>query len=218
MRNLDLREIPFYYVNLERQPERKERMDDLLTHMEIKNVSRIDAKSHTNGFAGCAQTVADALGTIKNGPFVLLEDDIDVKNWDPIIDIPDDTDAFYLGISGWGRMNGHSGPCVQYEKVSENILKISNMLSGHAVLYITSQWIDMVRKACQFAGYKIESYYDVQVAEVMRFFNVYAFDDPYFYQTSSDGNQTVTYQSLSKQQSIEIFQPIRQYWLPESVQ
>ena len=67
-----------------------------------------------------------------------------------------------------------------------------------------------------FAGYEID-YYDVQVAEVMRFFNVYAFDDPYFYQTSSDGNQTVTYNKLSEQQSIEIFQPIKQLFLPERV-
>ena len=26
------------------------------------------------------------------------------------IEIPDETDALYLGISSWGRMNGHSGP------------------------------------------------------------------------------------------------------------
>ena len=68
-----------------------------------------------------------------------------------------------------------------------------------------------------FAGYEIQSFYDVQVAEIMRFYNVYAFDDPYFYQTSSDGNQTVTYEKLSKQQSVEIVQPIPQLFLPEPV-
>ena len=184
--------------------------------MSIKNYSRIEATPHSNGFAGCARTVADFLKENK-GPFVLLEDDIALKNWEPIIDIPDDADAFYLGISGWGRMNGHSGPCVQHEDMGDNVVRIRNMLSGHAVLYLTQEWIDMAQKACSFAGYEIESYYDVQVAEVMRFFNVYAFDDPYFYQTSSDGNQTVTYNKLSEQQSIEIFQPIKQLFLPERV-
>lgn len=214
--NLDLREVPFYYINLDRQPERKERMEELLSSLDIKNYSRVEATSHSNGFAGCARTVADFLKENK-GPFVLLEDDIALKNWEPIIDIPDDADAFYLGISGWGRMNGHSGPCVQHEDMGDNIVRIRNMLSGHAVLYLTQEWIDMAQKACSFAGYEIESYYDVQVAEVMRFFNVYAFDDPYFYQTSSDGNQTVTYNKLSEQQSIEIFQPIKQLFLPERV-
>jgi len=217
--NLDLREIPFYYVNLERQPERKERMDDLLTRMEIKNFHRIVAidseLANVNGFAACAQTVANILSVLHERPFVLLEDDIEVKQWDPIIEIPDDADAFYLGISGWGRMNGHSGPCVQYERVNDKILRIRNMLSGHAILYITEEWVKMAQRACHFGGYEIESYYDVQVAEIMRFFNVYAFDDPYFYQTSSDGNEQVTYTTLSKQQSIEIVQPIPQLFLPE---
>ena len=213
---LDLREIPFYYINLERQKDRMENMEKILSSLEIKEYHRVDAQSHSNGFAGCAQTVANFLKSRK-GPFVLLEDDISLKNWNPIIEIPDDADSLYLGISGWGRMNGHSGPCVQHEKISDNIIRIRNMLSGHAVLYLTQEWIDMVQRACYFAGYQIESYYDVQVAEVMRFYNVYAFDDPYFYQTSSDGNQTVTYEVLSKQQSIEIFQPIRQLFLPERV-
>ena len=215
--NLDLRKVPFYYVNLERQPERMEKMEELLSSLEIEEYYRIDAKPHQNGFAGCAQTVADALDTLQSGPFVLLEDDIALKNWEPIIDIPDDADAFYLGISGWGRMNGHSGPCVQHEKVGNNIVRIRNMLSGHAILYLSDEWIKAAQRACSFAGYEIQSFYDVQVAEIMRFYNVYAFDDPYFYQTSSDGNQTVTYEKLSKQQSVEIVQPIPQLFLPEPV-
>ena len=127
--NLDLRKVPFYYINLERQPERMEKMEELLSSLEIEEYYRIDAKPHQNGFVGCAQTVADVLDTLQSSLFVLLEDDIALKNWEPIIDIPDDTDAFYLGISGWGRMNGHSGPCVQHEKVGNNIVRIRNMLS-----------------------------------------------------------------------------------------
>ena len=56
--NLDLRKVPFYYINLERQPERMEKMEELLL-LEIEEYYRIDAKSHQNGFAGCARTVAD---------------------------------------------------------------------------------------------------------------------------------------------------------------
>ena len=81
----------------------------------------------------------------------------------------------------------------------------------------SDEWIKAAQRACSFAGYEIQSFYDVQVAEIMRFYNVYAFDDPYFYQTSSDGNQTVTYEKLSNQQSVEIVQPIPQLFLPEPV-
>ena len=41
--NLDLRKIPFYYINLDRQPERKERMEKLLSSLEIENYFRVEA-------------------------------------------------------------------------------------------------------------------------------------------------------------------------------
>jgi hypothetical protein len=215
--NLDLREIPFYYINLDDAVERKTRTENHLKALGIKSINRIPAVRHSNGFAGCARTVSDFLHQITEGPFVLIEDDIEVKHWDPIIEVPDDADALYLGISGWGRMNGHSGPFVQWEQVEDNLLRVYNMLSGHAIVYLSGEWVEMARRCCHHAGYVIESYYDVQIAEVQRFFNIYALDDPYFYQTSSDGNQKVTYEKLSKQQSIECLSYIPQLFLPERI-
>jgi len=215
--NLDLREIPFYYINLENAVERKEKTENHLKALGIKSINRINAVPHSNGFAGCARTVSDFLHQITEGPFVLIEDDIDVKRWDPIIEVPDDADALYLGISGWGRMNGHSGPFVQWEQVDDNLLRVYNMLSGHAIAYLSGEWVEMARRCCHHAGYVIESYYDVQIAEVQRFFNIYALDDPYFYQTSSDGNQKVTYEKLSTQQSLECLSYIPQLFLPERI-
>jgi len=215
--NLDLREIPFYYINLDDAVERRTRTENHLKALGIKSINRIPAVRHSNGFAGCARTVSDFLHQITEGPFVLIEDDIEVKQWDPIIEVPDDADALYLGISGWGRMNGHSGPFVQWEQVDDNLLRVYNMLSGHAIVYLSGEWVEMARRCCHHAGYVIESYYDVQIAEVQRFFNVYALDDPYFYQTSSDGNQKVTYEKLSTQQSLECLSYIPKLFLPERI-
>ena len=215
--NLDLREIPFYYINLDDAIERRTRTENHLKALGIKSINRIPAVRHSNGFAGCARTVSDFLHQITEGPFVLIEDDIEVKQWDPIIEVPDDADALYLGISGWGRMNGHSGPFVQWEQVDDNLLRVYNMLSGHAIVYLSGEWVEMARRCCHHAGYVIESYYDVQIAEVQRFFNVYALDDPYFYQTSSDGNQKVTYEKLSTQQSLECLSYVPKLFLPERI-
>ena len=215
--NLDLREIPFYYINLDDAVERRTRTENHLKALGIKSINRIPAVRHSNRFAGCARTVSDFLHQITEGPFVLIEDDIEVKQWDPIIEVPDDADALYLGISGWGRMNGHSGPFVQWKQVDDNLLRVYNMLSGHAIVYLSGEWVEMARRCCHHAGYVIESYYDVQIAEVQRFFNVYALDDPYFYQTSSDGNQKVTYEKLSTQQSLECLSYVPQLFLPERI-
>ena len=214
---LDLREIPFYYINLARDIERKEKVENILKELGIKEFHRLDAILYSNGFAGCARTVSDFLHQVTDGPFVIVEDDIAIKNWNPIIEIPDDADALYLGISGWGRMNSHSGPFVQTKKVNDTLLRVYNMLGGHAIVYLSPEWVDMCRRASYHAGYVIESYFDIQFAEVQRFFNVYAFDDPYFYQTSSDGNQKVTYEKLSDQQSLECFSYIPQLFLPERI-
>ena len=215
--NLDLRDLPFYYVNLDDAVERKEKVEEQLKSLGIKHFERIPGIRYSNGFAGCAQAVSNFLHQITEGPFVMLEDDIAVKNWDPIIEVPDEADALYLGISGWGRMNGHSGPFVQWDRVDDKLLRVYNMLGTHAIAYLSSDWLEMVRRCSYHSGYVIESFYDIPLADIQKFFNVYAFDDPYFYQTSSDGNQKVTYEKLSTQQSLECVSYIPQLFLPQRV-
>jgi len=216
---IDLRKVPFYYLNLESQPERREKMEKLLSSLELEEYSRIEAIHNDWGHLGCSQSFAESLAILKKrgGPFVFLEDDVDLKRWEPIIDIPDDADAFYLGIHGWGRMNGHSGPCTQYQKINNDIVKVKNMLGLHSILYIKDEWIEMARRACEYAAYDIQSYCDIPVSECQRFYNIYAFDNPYFYQTSAPGNQAATYQTLSEQNNLEIMSTVQQYWLPQKI-
>ena len=144
MRRYDLREIPFFYINLDDAKERDQKMKKILGDLEIKNFKRIDATRHSVGQAGTARSMLEAIETAINPivsplgiPFVVVEDDIEVKRWDPIIHVPENADAFYLGISGWGRMNGHSGPFVQWENVHPGMLQVYNMLGGHAIMYLT---------------------------------------------------------------------------------
>ena len=219
--NLDLREIPFYYINLDDAVKRNENMKKILNELGIKNVRRISATRHNIGQAGTARSMLEAIETAINpvvsplgAPFVVLEDDIEVKRWDPIIEVPENADALYLGISGWGRMNGHSGPFVQSDSIGGGLLQVYNMLGGHAILYLRDRYIDLVRRICLHAGYTIEDHPDIGFAEVQRWHNVYAFDDPYFYQTSSGGNQAVTYSPLSEQQSFKLMNISPQFFLP----
>lgn len=220
MRRYDLREIPFFYINLDDAKERDQKMKKILGDLEIKNFKRINATRHSVGQAGTARSMLEAIETAINPivsplgiPFVVVEDDIEVKRWDPIVEIPENADAFYLGISGWGRMNGHSGPFVQWENVHPGMLQVYNMLGGHAIMYLRQRYIDLARRVCLHAGYVIEDHPDIGFAEIQRWHNVYAFDDPYFYQTSSGGNQTVTYSPLSEQQSVECMVQ-NQFFLP----
>ena len=212
MVNLDLREIPAVYINLQREKQRNENMKRVLDECGFKNIIRVEGQyTPDHPLAGCSISHHNALCEV-DPPFIIFEDDCMVKNYTPEITIPSDTDAFYLGISSWGRMNSHSGPFVQYEGVTKKILRIYNMLSAHAILYLDPEYVSLCKKIAHQA-YVIADHQDIGFAEVQRYYNVYAFDDPMFYQTSSNG----TDQPLSTYPSAELFQYNKNYWLPLGV-
>ena len=177
--NLDLRDIPAVYINLAQDKERNESMKLVLNDCGFKNIIRIDAKyTPARPLAGCSISHYNALQEI-DPPFIVFEDDCIAKEYNPIIRIPDDTDALYLGISSWGRFNSHSGPFVQYEAITGNLFRIYNMLSAHAILYMNKEYISLCSRISKHA-YNIADHQDIGFAEIQRYFNVYAFDDPFF--------------------------------------
>ena len=134
MRNLDLREIPVAYINLDRDTEKKLRIETTLQALGFKYISRVPGVVHPTGNrAGCSMAQHNALHEFEP-PFIIVEDDATPLNFKPVVSIPDDADAVYLGISSWGRMNGHSGPFVQYENIDDNLHRVYNMLGTHAIL------------------------------------------------------------------------------------
>lgn len=138
------------------------------------------------------------------------------------IEIPDDTDALYLGVSSWGRMNGHSGPCVQWEyaeeisstggKIRTDLVRVWNMLAAHAILYLNPDYVDICKRIA-YHGYLISDHHDIGFADIQKYYDVYAFDNPMFYQTSSNG----TDQPLSSYPSVRIMGYDERFWLPLEV-
>lgn len=209
---LEVKKIPAVYINLARDTEKNNRMQKMLSELEFETIIRVEGFVFPDAhLAGCSLSHFTALDEI-NPPFIVFEDDCVVKNFRSEIEIPDDSDAVYLGISSWGRMNAHSGPFVQYERVDSELLRVYNMLSAHAILYINPEYASLCKKIA-FHGYQIADHQDIGFAEVQRYYNVYAFDDPMFYQTSSNG----TNQKLTTYPSLEVIQPIKQFWKPMAV-
>ena len=205
---LRLTDIPVIYINLDDQPERREQIEKSLNELGFKNVIRVSGFKDPIGKRGCAYSHALALEEI-DPPFILLEDDCLPLNFVDNIEIPDDTDALYLGISSWGRMNSHSGPFVQYQKLDNGLVRVYNMLGAHAILYLSQEYTSLCSKIAK-NGYDISDHQDIGFAEVQRYYNVYTFDDPFFYQTSSNG----TDQPLTSYPSVEFMSPDQRFWLP----
>ena len=62
-------------------------------------------------------------------------------------------------------------------------------------------------------AFNIADHQDIGFAEIQRYINVYAFDEPMFYQTSSNG----TNQPLTTYPTQELIQPNIPFWKPTSV-
>ena len=207
--NLDLREVPAVYINLESEKERDVKMQTMLSACGFEHVIRVDAqKFPERHLAGCSLSHHIALNEV-DVPFIVFEDDCVDINFEPVIEVPDDSDAVYLGISSWGRMNSHSGPCVQYQDIGNGMVRVYNMLGAHAILYMNAEYASLCSRI-SYQGYEIADHQDIGFAEVQRYYNVYAFDKPMFCQTSSNG----TDQPLSSYPTGEIFTPMKTFWKP----
>ena len=211
--NLDLRKITALYINLLQDTGRNNDMKKLFKTCGFESHYRIDAEYTPNSLAGCSLSHHNALNEVEP-PFILFEDDCQIKNFRSVIEVPSDADAVYLGVSSWGRMNGHSGPYVQYEKINDDLYRTYNMLSGHSILYLTEEYVSMCKRVCEHAAYKIEGYQDIGFAEIQRWFNVYTFDQPFFYQTSGYHG---TVNSLKSYPTEECFSYNKNYYLPERI-
>ena len=214
--NLDLREIPVVYINMDKDVDKRERIENHIDRLGFKTKIRVPGVVHQDGArAGCALAQYNALHEI-DPPFIILEDDATPFDYNPIISIPDDTDALYLGISSWGRMNSHSGPFVQWDyyfkEVDINLLRVYNMLGTHAILYLNSEYISVCEKIA-YHQHNINEHVDIGFTDVQKYYNVYAFDQPLFYQTSSNG----TNQKLSSYPTQECLTYQRPFWLPTQI-
>lgn len=92
-------------------------------------------------------------------------------------------DAIYLGISrsgGHPTDNIHLGDSV-FESWSDTQVKVINMLSGHAILYISRSYKEAVIESFKN---NVLFYNDVLLSRLQSNFNVLANKQPVFYQSS----------------------------------
>ena len=205
---LNLTDIPVYYVNLEGEDVKREHTESMLKDLGFKYVHRFDAIRHEAGrIIGCARSHYEILKNEKP-PFIILEDDCALnKEFVSEIEVPDNADALYLGISHWGRYLNHSGPYVHCTKVDDNIVRVHNMLATHAIMYLSDSYTEMCKRVAYHFGYEVENHLDIGFAEIHKFFNVYSFDEPLFrqYEWSAVTTGKISENSFNKNSADKFF-------------
>jgi hypothetical protein len=209
---INLLDVPVYYINLDDDEEKRKSTETLLKRMGFRNVHRISAIFHPKGrIIGCARSHYEILKEAKP-PFIIVEDDCALnKEFENELEIPDDADALYLGISHWGRYLNHSGPYVHYENVNSELLRVYNMLATHAIMYLSETYVDICKRISYHYGYEVEGHLDIGFAEIHKFYNIYSFDEPLFrqYEWSAVTSGKLSSVSYDKKKADSLFEEVK---------
>jgi hypothetical protein len=177
--------IPVVYIcpdSNEKYSERKVRTHNLLEKMGFQQIKHY--KSSSVEYPKCLSSAnIDILSNnLDDNPLLVVEDDI---AWTGIetVSIPADADCMYVGFSvfaGHHERDINSGSCI-VNSMCDNIHRVINMLSTHAIIYISKRFkeatIDCLKKASE-SGYNT----DVMMSRILKNFNVYINNSPIFYQ------------------------------------
>ena len=161
----------------------------------IENHERIAGTVNENRVLGCGISMHKAVSSaLKSLPSLVVEDDVKrTESYTNIIEVPDETDAVYLGISHWGMSVGGEFSTLNgttRKPYNEDFLRISDMCSLHAVLYISEEYTKAALNAIAKCNEKNESneYYgnvghvDIGTALIQKDFLILTPNNPYYYQ------------------------------------
>lgn len=206
---INLTEIPAYYINIDKDKSIK--MESSLKQLGFKEVHRFEGVRRDPKREGIAESHQNMLKLLSKTslPAIVFEDDIEVHQFKNTITIPNNSDAFYLGNSCYGLFNGIGRKRISLEKFDENNFRIYNMLAAHAIMYLNKEYVDFLIKAIDF-NIRIKTNQDKARAETMKYWNVYARQDPMFYQSGS--HEQVTKIALPSRFAVKpsaVFEPFK---------
>lgn len=209
---IDLREIPILYMNMDEDKKRYRDMNllfnDLIEEFGFKpeNIYRIPGSTKNlikaNGVSE-AHLAAMEFSKQFDGPFLVLEDDLELAAFNYIIDVPDNADAVYLGTMPHGLDFNAAYPVYAGKPVNgitvnvvpdvylENleIYRVLSMTGGQSILYITDVFRTIVENSCKW-GIEQNTCHDTYLATVQRLANIYAYNQPMFINKSCRWDST----------------------------
>lgn len=182
---MKLSDIKTYYINLDKDEEKRESMETMLSSLGF-NYERFPG---VQAEWGCEKSHHKLLSEGLKAPFIVLEDDCSLKYQVTDIGIPNDIDFMYLGISAFGYYNGNITG-VLYKQITEEVSRVYNMLSTHAMLYLSDNYANMVKDIAYYCGYRENQHFDKSIAEMAKYYEVYCLNNPMFYQDTYNKEPT----------------------------
>ena len=191
---INLKEINYYFLTTNKNQQRVDHNREMLKDykkteinppMDLKenNMQSFKQKSGSIGYYNMInQGLKDQDKNKPFTPFITLEDDVNIYKEFPVsIQIPDDADIVYVGISsfGWSGTNHEPLYCTN---IDDDYVRIYNMLSTHAIMFCTALGAATYQRALVENYYTILREWDIPFANTQPYLNVYARRIPLFYQ------------------------------------
>jgi hypothetical protein len=207
--NINLLEIPCYVITV--NPRREAFVKGQLARVGITPTFVQGVKCQP-GIVGCGLSHLRILREKHKPPFLVLEDDVAVtEDFRPIIELPNPSEEpcpgrVYLGISTWGirpteyaRGINHAA---RVTRVNDEWLEVHNMLSGHAILYVSWSYVGILTEmVTDKLTHGIP--FDIAFAEYQGRGAAWTPNRPFFYQSAEvGGNEADTRQPLPQESLI----------------
>ena len=197
---INLSNINFYFLTLKTNCEKSKHILDILKDMKVTEITAPTPeigkqKSGTIGhFQMIEQGLKDQDSTKPFQPFIILEDDVSLLEDLPItLDIPNNTDILYTGISACAL--GHNkdwwNPADHLDAydIDDKYVKIHNMLSTHSIMICSPLGASIYMKCMCSNYYQNGKGWDIYLAKMQPHYNVYALKIPIFYQDKKYGGE-----------------------------
>lgn len=224
MPEIDLKKTKIYVITVDKNKDRQVKIIQMLKKIGLRNYEVIKGEDSSPYWKGHKNSI---LGILKEheikkyGEFLILEDDATIieNNFNHIVEYPQRADMLYLGgtINGIKSeqpknsieiaVGGYFG--LRYKEADHNWIKIYNMHSNHAMLFIK----DSVRKIF-IKSLSIEQPADVCFASIMSKVDTLLIKKPYWYQDDGRNNIATQYYyppdifNLAKKEMYK-------YWFPK---
>lgn len=203
---LPIKSLKYYFLN-HNNVLRKANMYVEFSQMDLTEVNPIDHKNrYSSGASGFSRMLETAVSSCGNQfePFVLLEDDVKQKRPFPkAIEIPDDADILYIGLSKWGMREENQGhiDIVCYDNINPDLIRVKNMLSSHGFVICSLRGL-LVFQRCMTEAYIKGTSWDIYMAQIQPYYNMYALRNPLVYQCGERGGReectNITFQHCEK--------------------
>jgi len=193
---VQLKSINYYFLTCDTNGKRKNHMMNTFKDYSITEVNPIlGIHKNQSGPTGFSRMIDIGLRnqdrSLAFQPFVIMEDDCSkFREFPEYIEIPDNTDILYIGLSKSGTYKYGSNTKdihkVYMEEVNSDIVRIYNMLSLHGIIICSASGALAIQKA-MMEGYFSDKIWDLYTTYIQPYYNVYALKIPLVYQDKNLG-------------------------------